>query len=166
MATQAPEATAPDGGLTLTDTDPEIEHYAPGSDRFVVKFRFTGPDLLQLQNVLAPRLAGIGVGRSTRTGMTISLYGVEHGREGEVLAEVQRAIDDVNQTRQAGRDNANGSAQVVAQDWSRDSRENAERQRAARDAASVLSEAQLEAVRESFRTARCQPVDFQVLKGH
>ena len=69
------------------------------------------------------------------------------GREREVLAEVQHAIDDVNQTRQAGH-------------------ENAERQRAARDAASVLSEAQLEAVRESFRTARCQPVDFQVLKGH
>jgi hypothetical protein len=147
MATQAPEATAPDGGLTLTDTDPEIEHYAPGSDRFVVKFRFTGPDLLQLQNVLAPRLAGIGVGRSTRTGMTISLYGVEHGREGEVLAEVQRAVDDVNQTRQAERDNA-------------------ERERAAVDAASVLSEAQVDAVRESFRTARCEPIGLQVLNGH
>lgn len=147
MATITPEATAPDGRLTLADTDPEVEHYAPGSDRFVVKFRFTGPDLLQLQNVLAPRLAGIGVGRSTRTGMTISLYGVEHGREGEVLAEVQRAIDDVNQTRQAGRDSA-------------------ERERAAVDAASVLSEAQLEAVRESFRTARCEPTGLHVLKTH
>jgi len=145
MATITSEATAPDGRLTLADTDPEIEH--PGSDRFVVKFRFTGPDLLQLQNVLAPRLAGIGVGRSTRTGMTISLYGVEHGREGEVLAEVQRAIDEVNQTRQAGRDNA-------------------ERERAAVDAAGVLSEVQLEAVRESFRTARCEPTGLQVLKTH
>ena len=135
MATITPEATAPDGGLTLTDTDPEVEHYAPGSDRFVVKFKFIGPDLLQLQNVLAPRLAGIGVGRSTRTGMTISLYGVEHGREGEVLAEVQRAIDEVNQTRQAGRDNA-------------------ERERSAVEAAAVISETELEAVRESFRTAR------------
>jgi hypothetical protein len=100
-----------------------------------VKFRFIGPDLFQLQNVLAPRPAGIGVGRSTRTGVTISLYGVEHGREGEVLAEVQRAIDEVNQTRQAGRGDA-------------------ERERAVVDAASVVSEAQLEAVRESFRTAR------------
>jgi hypothetical protein len=25
MATQAPEATAPDGGLTLADTDPEVD---------------------------------------------------------------------------------------------------------------------------------------------
>lgn len=100
-----------------------------------VKFTFKGPDLLQLQNVLAPRLAGIGVGRSTRTGTTISLYGVEHGREGEVLAEVQRAIDEVNQTRQAGR-------------------ENAERERSAVEAAAVISETELEAVRESFRTAR------------
>jgi hypothetical protein len=147
MATQAPEATAPDGGLALADADPEVEHYAPGSDRFVVKFRFIGPDLLQLQNMLAPRLAGIGVGRSTRTGMTISLYGVEHGREGEVLAEVQRAIDEVNQARQAGR-------------------ENVERERAAVDAAGVLSEAQLDAVRESFRTARCEPIGLQVLNGH
>jgi hypothetical protein len=48
MATITPEATAPDGGLTLADTDPEVEHFAPGSDRFVVKFRFIGPDLLQL----------------------------------------------------------------------------------------------------------------------
>jgi hypothetical protein len=145
MATQAPEATAPDGGLTLADADPDVEHYAPGSDRFVVRFRFKGPDLLQLQNVLTPRLAGIGVGRSTRTGMTISLYGVEHGREGEVLAEVQRAIDEVNQARQAGR-------------------ENAERERAAVDAAGVLSEAQVDAVRESFRTARCEPISLQVLE--
>ena len=137
MATITPEATAPDGGLTLADTDAEVEHYAPGSDRFVVKFRFIGPDLLQLQNVLAPRLAGIGVGRSTRTGMTISLYGVEHGREGEVLAEVQRAIDEVNQPHHAGR-------------------ENPERERSAVNAAAVLSEVQLEAVRESFRTARCE----------
>jgi hypothetical protein len=72
MATITPEATATDGGLTLADTDPEVEHFAPGSDRFVVTFRFIGPDLLQLQNVLAPRLAGIGVGRSTRTAKTIS----------------------------------------------------------------------------------------------
>lgn len=147
MATITPEATASNGGLTLADADPEVEHYAPGSDRFVVKFRFIGPDLLQLQNVLAPRLAGIGVGRSTRTGMTISLYGVEHGREGEVLAEIRRGIDEVNQTRRAGRENAEG-------------------ERAAVDAADVLSEGQLEAVRESFRTARCEPIRLQVLKSH
>jgi hypothetical protein len=133
MATQAPEATAPDGGLTLADADPEVEQYAPGCDRFVVKFTLKGPDLLQLQNLLAPRLAGIGVGPSTPTGMTISLYGVEHGREDEVLAGVQRAIDEVNRTRQAGRDNA---------------------ERSAVEAAAVISATELEAVRESFRTAR------------
>jgi hypothetical protein len=68
-------------------------------------------------------------------GITISLYGVEHGREGEVLAEVQRAIDGVSQTRQA-------------------ERESAERERSAVEAAAVISETELEAVRESFRTAR------------
>jgi hypothetical protein len=31
MATITPEATATDGGLTLADTDPEVEHFAPGS---------------------------------------------------------------------------------------------------------------------------------------
>jgi hypothetical protein len=135
MATMTPESTAPDGGLRLADIDPEVEHYAAGSDRFVVKFTFKGTDLLQLQNVLAPRLAGIGVGRSTRVGMTITLYGVEQGRESEVLNEVQAAVDEVNRTRQAAR-------------------ENAEHERSASEAAAALSDAQLEAVRESFRTAR------------
>jgi hypothetical protein len=135
MATITPESTAPDGGLRLADMDPEVEHYAAGSDRFVVKFTFKGSDLLQLQNVLAPRLAGVGVGRSSRVGMTISLYGVEQGREAEVFAEVEAAIAEVNRTRQAAR-------------------ENAEHERSASEAAAVVSEAQLEAVRESFRTAR------------
>jgi hypothetical protein len=135
MATITPESTAPDGGLRLADIDPEVEHYAPGSDRFVVKFTFKGTDLLQLQNVLAPRLAGIGVGRSSRVGMTITLYGVEQGRESEVLNEVQAAVDEVNRTRQAAR-------------------ESAEHERSASEAAAAVSDAQLEAVRESFRTAR------------
>ena len=135
MATVTPESTAPDGGLRLADIDPEVERYASGSDRFVVKFTFKGTDLLQLQNVLAPRLAGVGVGRSTRAGMTISLYGVEQGREGEVFAEIQAALEEVNRTRQAARDNA-------------------EHERTASEAAAVVSEAQLESVRESFRTAR------------
>jgi hypothetical protein len=135
MATITRESTAPDGGLRLADIDPEVEHYAPGSDRFVVKFTFKGTDVLQLQNVLAPRLAGVGVGRSSRVGMAISLYGVEQGREGEVFAEVEAALEEVNRTRQAAR-------------------ENAEHERSASEAAAVVSEAQLEAVRESFRTAR------------
>jgi hypothetical protein len=135
MATITPESAAPDGGLRLADIDPEVEHYAPGSDRFVVKFTFKGTDLLQLQNVLAPRLAGIGVGRSSRIGMTITLYGVEQGRESEVYAEVKVAVDEVNRTRQAAR-------------------ENAEHERSASEAAAAVSDAQLEAVRESFRTAR------------
>jgi hypothetical protein len=135
MATITPESTAPDGGLRLADVDPEVEHYAAGSDRFVVKFTLKGTDLLQLENVLAPRLAGVGVGRSSRVGMTISLYGVEQGREGEVFAEVQAAIDEVNRARQAAR-------------------ETKEHERSASEAAAVISEAQLEAVREGFRTCR------------
>jgi hypothetical protein len=135
MATITPESTAPDGGLRLADIDPEVEHYAPGSDRFVVKFTFKGTDLLELQNVLAPRLAGVGVGRSSRVGMTITLYGVEQGREGEVFAEVEAALAEVNRTREAAR-------------------ENAEHERSASEAAAVVSAAQLEAVRKSFRTAR------------
>jgi hypothetical protein len=55
MATITPESIAPDGGLRLADIDPEVEHYASGSDRFVVKFTLKGTDLLELQNVLAPR---------------------------------------------------------------------------------------------------------------
>jgi hypothetical protein len=135
MATITPESAAPDGGLRLADIDPEVEHYAPGSDRFVVKFTFKGTDLLQLQNVLAPRLAGIGVGRSSRVGMTITLYGVEQGRESEVYAEVKVAVDEVNRTRQAAR-------------------ENAEHERSASEAAAAVSDAQLEAVRENFQAAR------------
>jgi hypothetical protein len=135
MATITPESAAPDGGLRLADVDPEVEHYASASDRFVVKFTFKGTDLLQLQNVLAPRLAGVGVGRSTRIGMTISLYGVAQGREDEVFAVVQDAIEEVNRSRQAAR-------------------ENEEHDRSALEAAAVISEAELEAVRESFRTAR------------
>jgi hypothetical protein len=138
MATITPESTAPDGGLRLADVDPEVEHYASASDRFVVKFTFKGTDLLQLQNVLAPRLAGVGVGRSTRIGMTMSFYGVEHGREDEVFTLVQEAVDEVNRSRQAAR-------------------ENEEHERSAVEAAAILSEAQLEAVRESFRTCRVSP---------
>jgi hypothetical protein len=136
MATITPESTAPDGGLRLADIDPEVEHYAGGSDRFVVRFTFKGTDLLELQNVLNPRLAGVGVGRSTRVGMTITLYGVEHGREGEVFAEVDAAVAEVNRIRQAAR-------------------ETTEHERSASETAAVLSEAQLEAVREGFRSARC-----------
>jgi hypothetical protein len=135
MATITPESTAPDGGLRLADVDPEVEHYASGSDRFVVKFTLKGTDLLQLQNVLAPRLAGVGVGRSSRIGMTISLYGVEQGREGEVFALVQAGIDEVNRARRAAR-------------------ESEKHERSASEAAAVISEAQLEAVREGFRTCR------------
>jgi hypothetical protein len=135
MATITPESTAPDGGLRLADIDPEVEHYAPGSDRFVVKFTFKGTDLLQLQNVLAPRLAGVGVGRSTRQGMTITLFGVEQGREGEVFAQVEAAVDEVNRTRQAAR-------------------ENAAHEHSAAEAAAAIADAQLEAVRKNFLAAR------------
>jgi hypothetical protein len=60
MATITPEAMAPDGVLTLADTDAEVEHYAPGSDRFVVKFRFIGPNLLRFKTCSLPGSQGLG----------------------------------------------------------------------------------------------------------
>jgi hypothetical protein len=62
-------------------------------------------------------------------------YGVEHGREAEVFHELQAAIDDVNRAREAA--------------W-----EDVEHRRSTTEAAAVVSEAQLQAVRESFETAR------------
>jgi hypothetical protein len=67
--------------------------------------------------------------------MTVSLSGVEQGREAEVYAEIQAAIGEVNRARGAAR-------------------ENAELERSASEAAAAVSEAQLQAVDESFRAAR------------
>jgi hypothetical protein len=57
-----------------------------------VTFTLEGAHLLELQEALEPRLAGIGVERMHRFGMTVSLSGVEEGREAEVYAEIQAAI--------------------------------------------------------------------------
>jgi hypothetical protein len=135
MATVTSESGTPHGELRLADRDPEVTRSASGSDRFNVKFTLEGIDFLELQNVLTPRLAGVGVERMDRSGMTMMLYGIEQGREGEVLAEVEAAIDDVNRARKAAR-------------------EDAEHQRSATEAADAVSEAQLQTVRDSFRSAR------------
>lgn len=135
MATVTPESAPLDGELRLADTDPEIKHSPSNSDRFVVKFTLEGIHLRQLQEALEPRLAGIGVERIHRFGMTVSLSGVEQGREAEVYAEIQAAIEEVNRAR-AG------------------AREDAEHERSASEAAAAVSEAQLQAVGESFRAAR------------
>jgi hypothetical protein len=68
MATITPEPATRDGQLRLADGDPEIKHSASGSDRFVVKFTLEGVHLLELQEALEPRLAGIGVERIHRFG--------------------------------------------------------------------------------------------------
>jgi hypothetical protein len=135
MATITPESAPRDGELRLVDSGPKIEHSASGSDRFVVTFTLEGVHLLELQEALEPRLAGIGVERIQRFGMTISLSGVERGREAEVYAEIQAAIEEVNRARGAAR-------------------EDAEHERSASEAAAAVSEAQLQEVGEGFRAAR------------
>ncbi len=120
--------------LKLADADPEVTHSGSG-DRFTVKFTIEGVDLLEVQNVLEPRLAGVGVERISRFGMTMSLHGVEAGREGEVFHEVETAIEDVNRLRETARDER-------------------ERSRSAAEAADALAEGRLETVRHGFHAAR------------
>jgi hypothetical protein len=67
--------------------------------------------------------------------MTMSLSGVEQGREAEVYDEIQAAIEEVNQARSAAS-------------------ETAEHERSASEAAAAVSGARLQAVGESFRAAR------------
>jgi hypothetical protein len=119
--------------LKLAAKDPEVTQ-SGSSDRFSVTFTMEGVDLLELENVLRPRLAAVGVERVSRFGMTISLYGVEAGREGEVFHELQTAIEDVNTLRQTARDDR-------------------ERSRSAAEAADAVAEGRLETVREGFRDA-------------
>jgi hypothetical protein len=133
MATNAP-STKSQAGLKLADKDPEVAHSGSG-DRFTVKFTMEGVDLLELQNVLAPRLAAVGVERISRDGMTMSLHGVEAGREGEVFHELETAIEDVNRTRE-------------------NVRAERERSRSATEAAEAVAEGRLENVRDRFRAAR------------
>ena len=122
------------GTLALADRNPEVEHSGSASGRFNVKFAIEGTNLLELQNVLTPRLAGVGVERVDRSGLTITLHGVEQGREGDVFHEVETAIDEVNQARAA----------AYAQ---------AERRRSASEAADAAAEVQLQEVRASFQAA-------------
>jgi hypothetical protein len=135
MATITRESAPRAGELRLADRDPTIQHSASGSDRFVVTFTLEGVNLLELQEALEPRLAGIGVERIHRFGMTVSLSGVEQGREAEVYAEIQAAIQEVNQARGAAR-------------------EDVEHERSASEAAAAVSETQLQAVGDGFRAAR------------
>jgi hypothetical protein len=146
MATITLESAALDGELRLADVGPEIRHSAADSDRFVVTFTLEGVHLLELQQVLEPRLLSVGVERVRRTGMTFSLYGVEQGREAEVYAELQAAIAEVNQGRGAAR-------------------EKAEHERSAWEAAAAFSAAQLEAVREGFEAARRPPNPVPTHRG-
>lgn len=132
-------ATAPlkedrtDLDLKLADEDFDVTHSGSG-DRFTVKFTMEGAGPLELQNLLRLRLAAVRV-QVTRIGMTMSLCGVEAGREAEVFTELETAIDDINKLRR------------------RASNER-ERSPAATEAAGVVAEDRLEKVRDGFRTAR------------
>lgn len=133
MATTSSDSTNGYGRLRLVDRDPEVE---PGSgSRFNVKFAFEGTNLMEMQTALEPRLPAMGVERITRSGMTITLYGVERGREGDVFGEVQSALDDVNKARRM----AQGDA---------------EERRAASDAAAAAGDVRLQEVRDGFHEAR------------
>lgn len=121
--------------LRLADQDLEVAHAAGPGGRYTVEVALEGPDLLELQNVLTPRLATIGVDRVSRVGTTLSLYGVEAGREHEVFEVLRTAIADVNELRQTVRDDR-------------------EQSRSASEDAAAVREADLEAVKQSFRTAR------------
>jgi len=134
MATIAAESTTSDGNVRLASAAPEVARSASAPDRFTVKFDLDGAGLLDLQSVLTARMVGVGVERVSRIGTTVSLHGVEQGREGEVFHELQAAIDDVNGSRKAAS-------------------EVAEQRRSATEAADAASEVQLQAVRESFATA-------------
>ena len=134
MATIAAEPPTSDGNVRLAGAAPEVARSASAPDRFTVKFDLDGAGLLDLQSVLTARMVGVGVERVSRIGTTVSLHGVEQGREGEVFHELQAAIDDVNGSRKAAS-------------------EVAEQRRSATEAADAASEVQLQAVRESFATA-------------
>ena len=120
--------------LKLAARDPEVTQSGSG-DRFTVKFAMEGVDLLELENVLRPRLAAVGVERISRFGMTISLYGVEEGRESEVFHQLETAIEDVNKRRQTARHDR-------------------ERRRSATEDAEAVAEGRLDTVREGFHEAR------------
>ena len=139
MAT-IPPSTERQADLRLASKDPEV---TPGSgDRFTVKFTMEGVALRELQNVLAPRLAAVGVERISRFGMTMSLHGVEAGREGEVFHELATAIEDVNRLRETARDER-------------------ERSRSAAEAADALAEGRLEKVRDGFHAAQDSRIKTQ-----
>ena len=121
--------------LRLADEDLEVAHAAGPGDRFTVKVTMEGPDLLELQTVLTPRLAAVGVDRVSRVGTTLSLYGVAAGREHEVFDVLRTAIADVNSLRKTVRDDR-------------------ERSRSAAEDANAVRETDLEAVKQRFRTAR------------
>jgi hypothetical protein len=120
--------------LKLAATDPRVRPTS-SDDRFSVQFTMEGMDLLELENVLRPRLGAVGVQRISRFGMTISLHGVEEGRESEVFHELQAAIDDVNTARAA-------------------SREDRERRRSETEAAATVSQDRADKVRKAFRAAQ------------
>ena len=134
MAANAPSQEDRSVDLKLVDEDFDVTHSGSG-DSFTVKFTMEGADLLELQNMLRPRLAAVGVRGITRVGMTMSLYGVEAGREGEVFTELENAIDEVNTLRRRASDEHR-------------------RSQSADDAAGVVAEKRLGKVQDGFRSAR------------
>jgi hypothetical protein len=135
VAAISPKQPAAINELRLSTSDPEVEPMASRPGRYLVKFKLEGVDLLELETLISPRLAAVGVDAISRFGLTVSLYGVEPGREAEIQKVVQGAIDDVNRARGAARLRAG-------------------RDRSASEEAANASGIALRAVTESFHAAR------------
>jgi hypothetical protein len=106
LTTASPGPPTTRGELRLSKSDPEVEPMNSRPGRFTVKFKLDGVDLLELETAISPRLAAVGVDAIRRFGMTVSLDGVEPGREAEIQKVVQGAIDDVNRARGEARERA------------------------------------------------------------
>ena len=105
MATISPESATFDDDLRLlASTLPEGARSASAPHRFTVKYTLMGTGLLDLQDVLAARVASVGADGVSCLGNTVSVHGVERGREDEVLYEVRAGIEKVNCSRTAARE--------------------------------------------------------------
>ena len=140
MAAIPPSRQGRYADLELATNDFEVTPSASG-DRFTVQFTVEGIGLLELQDILRPRLAAVGVEGINRFGTTMALYGVEAGRESEVFHAIQTAIDDVNRLRQTARDDR-------------------DRSRSATEAAEGIAEGRRQQVRDGFRVARDPGIDI------
>jgi hypothetical protein len=124
-----------DAELRLSEAEPEVERWPAEPDRFIVKFAVEGFHAPELEGYITRHVESLGVDSVRSADMTFTLYGVQRGREAETLAAVEAAIAEFNKKRRE-----------AAEEW--------ERERPAREKADAAAEAELEAVRDAFRSAQ------------